>query len=373
MTALDRDSPTAVGTSAPSPAESTAVVIEDQPRRLSQRSLDDSFSLAGALLASLSLTWLLYFLVLPFSGTVGFLVCWWAVFMATYAGVIALANPLPVVKDRVVAAAMTSAAGLVGLAVLSVVVYTVIRGHNAIAHTNFFTQSSSEAPQAPFTQGGIWNAIVGSFVQIGLAVVMSLPLGVLTAVFMTEVGGWFARIVRTVVEAMTAIPDLLAGLFVYVTLILYLHEPKNGLCVSVALAVTMTPIIARSAEVALRVVPGGLREAGLALGASQWETVRQIVVPTALPGLATALILAVARAVGESAPLIIVSGASGFFTANPFNNKPMNSLPLYIYIGLRSGQNAQIARAFAAAIVLLAVVFVFFAAARLVSRQRVAR
>ncbi len=373
MTALYNDPPPTMGDQPPPAAPTGGWAAAEQPRRLQQRSADDTFSLLGSLLASLSLTWILYFLVLPFSGTVGFVVSWWFVFMAIYAGVAALAHPLPVVKDRVMAAVITSAAALVGLAVISVVIYTVIRGHNAIAHTNFFTQSSSEAPQAPFTQGGIWNAIVGSFVQIGLAVLMSLPLGVLTAVFMTEVGGWFAKVVRTVVEAMTAIPDLLAGLFVYVTLILYLHEPKNGLCVSVALAVTMTPIIARSAEVSLRVVPGGLREAGLALGASHWQTVRRIVVPTALPGLATALILAVARAVGESAPLIIVSGASGFFTANPFNNKPMNSLPLYIYIGLRSGQNAQIARAFAAGIVLLGVVFVLFAAARILSRPRVSR
>ena len=347
--------------------------MPDRPRQLGQRSPDDVFALLGTLLGSLSLTWVIYFLVLPFSGTVGFVICWWMVFMAMYAGVVALANPLPAVKDRVMAAMVTSAAALVGVAVVSVVIYTIYKGRQAIGHPNFFTQSSNEAPQAPYNQGGIWNAIVGSSVQVGLAAAMSLPLGVLTAVFMTEVGGWFAKVVRTVVEAMTAIPDLLAGLFVYVTLILALHEPKNGLDVAVALAVTMTPIIARSAEVSLRVVPGGLREAGLALGASQWQTVRRIVVPTALPGLATAMILAVARAVGESAPLIIVSGASGFFTANPFNNKPMNSLPLYIYVGLRSGQNAQIARSFAAAIVLLAIVFVLFAATRFLSRQRVSR
>jgi phosphate transport system permease protein len=189
---------------------------------------------------------------------------------------------------------------------------------------------------------------------------------------MTEVGGWFSRIVRTVVEAMTAVPDLLAGLFVYVTLVIHFHMQKDGLAAAIAIAVTMTPIIARSAEVSLRVVPGGLREAGLALGSSQWLTVRRIVLPTALPGLMTALILAIARGIGESAPLLIVSGASGFFNSNPLNN-PMNSLPLYIYSGARSGQPLLIDRAFGAAVVLLTIVFFLFAVLRVISRQRVAR
>ncbi len=253
------------------------------------------------------------------------------------------------------------------------VIYTVYRGHQAIFHTNFFTQSSNQGPTAPLSKGGILNCLVGSGEQVGLAVAMAIPLGLGTAVFMTEVGGWFARAVRTVVEAMTAVPDLLAGLFVYVTLILALHEPQNGLCVSLALATTMTPIIARSSEVALAVVPGGLREAGVALGANQWQTVWRIVLPTAGPGLATALVLAVARGVGESAPLLIVSGASGYFVSNPFGGQAQNSLPLYIYEGLRSGQNLLITRAYGAAILLLGIVLILFVITRLLGRQRVAR
>lgn len=384
MTALDTDltdarasldpggpEPSADGAIPGGPA--SAGTLPDRPRDLRKRSADDVFSLFGAALGSLTFSWIVYFLVLPFSGVVGFVIFWWAAFLLMYAGVVALANPRPIVVDRVMAAAVSAAAALVGVAVVSVVVYTIAKGHRAIDHGNFYTQSATEAPQAPYNQGGIWNAIAGSGITVGLAILMSLPLGLGTAVFMTEVGGWFAKAVRTVVEAMTAVPDLLAGLFVYVTLILYLHEPKNGLCVSVALAVTMIPIIARSAEVSLRVVPGGLREASLALGASQWQTVRRVVLTTARPGLATALILAVARAIGESAPLLIVSGASDFFTSNPFEAKPMNSLPLYIYEAIRSGQNAQIVRGFGAATVLLAIVFVLFFMTRLLSRQRVTR
>ena len=346
----------------------------DEPRRLSARSSDDVFATIGAILGSFALTWILYFKVLPFSGVVGFVICWFGVFLAMYGGVSALAHPKTAVVDRLVSAVVTAAAGLVGFALLAVVYYTVYRGHKALFwHANFFTQSATQGPSAPYTQGGILNCIVGSLEQVGLALVMALPLGLGTAVFMTEVGGWFAQAVRTVVEAMTAVPDLLAGLFVYAFLILDLHYPQNGLAVSIALAVTMTPIIARSAEVALLVVPGGLREASLALGSTQWQTVRKVTLPTALPGLATSMVLAVARGIGESAPLLIVSGASSYFESNPFSDKPQNALPLYIYTYIRSGQNVLITRAFAAATVLLAMVLVIFTVGRLISSRKATR
>ena len=345
----------------------------DEPRRLTARSSDDLFASIGTLIGSFALTWILYFEVLPLSGVVGFAVSWFAVFVAMYAGVSSLAHPGTAVLDRVMAAIVTAGAAIVGLALLSVVTYTIYRGHKALFHSNFFTRSATQGVSAPYNQGGIWNCIVGSAEQVGLALLMAVPLGLGTAVFMTEVGGWFARVVRTVVEAMTAVPDLLAGLMVYVFLILSLGFQREGFLVSVALAVTMTPIIARSAEVALQVVPGGLREASLALGATQWSTVRRVVLPTAAPGLATALVLSVARGIGESAPLLIVSGASDYFTANPFDGKPQNALPLYIYTYIRSGQNALITRAFAAATVLLAVVLVLFAVARFLSRQKASR
>jgi phosphate transport system permease protein len=133
----------------------------------------------------------------------------------------------------------------------------------------------------------------------------------------------------------------------------------------------MTPIVARSAEVALRVVPGGLREAGQALGASNWQTVRRIVLPTATPGLVTALILSIARGIGESAPLLIVSGFTTFANYNPVDGQPMNSLPLYIFECLKSGEPREIARGFAAAVVLLFIVFFLFAITRFLARQKV--
>jgi phosphate transport system permease protein len=191
-------------------------------------------------------------------------------------------------------------------------------------------------------------------------------------VFLTEVGGPVAKVVRTVVEAMTALPDILAGLFILSVLTVVLHWQLDGLSVSLALAVTMTPIVARSAEVVLRVVPGGLREAGMALGASNWQTVRRVVLPTARSGLATSLILGIARVTGETAPLLILSAPTTFWNTNPLKNS-MSSLPLFIYTEIRSGETRSIQRGYGAASVLLALVLALFVAARLVARDKQSR
>jgi phosphate transport system permease protein len=171
---------------------------------------------------------------------------------------------------------------------------------------------------------------------------------------------------------MTALPEILAGLFVYVTLIVEFGLPKSGMAVSIAMSVTMVPIIARSAEVALRVVPSGLREASYALGASQWRTVRKVTLPSAKAGLATATILGVARGIGETAVVLICSGASTFLIVNPVGTE-MNSLPLFIYTSVKSGEPLAITRAFGAASVLLALVVVLFLLTRLLSRDKAVR
>jgi phosphate transport system permease protein len=178
--------------------------------------------------------------------------------------------------------------------------------------------------------------------------------------------------VRTVVEAMTALPEILAGLFVYVTLIVGFGMPKSGLAAAIAMAVTMVPIIARASEVALRLVPSGLREASYALGATQWRTTFKVILPSAGAGLATAVILAVARGIGETAIVLITSGASSFLTVDPTTN-PMNSLPLYIFTAFSSHEPIAIQRAFGAASVLLFLVVGLFALARFVSRTRGAK
>ncbi len=345
----------------------------DTPRTVGGRTRDDVFSLAGSAAGSLALTWLVFTIILGWTGRLGFVIVWFIVFAALYAAVTSWTNPRIAVVDRLASALVTAGAATVGIALASTVIFTVVNGIDALTHINFYTDDmAGVAPRDPLTQGGILHAIVGSFIMVGIATVVSLPLGVGTAIYITEVGSRGGKWVRTVVEAMIGLPDILAGLFVYVTLILALGTQRSGFAAGMALAIMMTPIIARSAEVQLRVVPGGLREAGLALGATRWRTVKGIVVPTAKAGLATALILGIARAVGETAPVLITSGASTFLNFNPLS-EPMNSLPLFILFALRSGQPVYIERGFGAAVVLLGIVLALFVMARMLAKNRMSR
>ncbi len=342
----------------------------DEPRLIGGRTVDEKASLFGALTASFGLVWLVYLGIFAWSGLLGFIACWWLAFLGLYTLLSSLGNPRPIVVERVVAVVVSSGALLVGVALVSTVLHVFTKGWPALHHLNFYTHDMSGVrPTAPLSQGGVSHAIVGSGIEIVIAVAISLPLGIGTAVYLTEVGGRLSRIVRTVVEAMTALPDILAGLFIYTLLIITLHWERTGVTAAFALVVTIIPIIARSAEVVLRVVPGGLREASLALGASQWQTVRRVVLPSARSGLATALILGVARIAGETAPLLIVSGATTYFNDNPLQ-QPMNSLPLFIFFAIRSGQQEFIARGYGAAALLLGLVLTLFVITRFLARDK---
>jgi phosphate transport system permease protein len=355
----------------PPDRENRSVEAEDQPRAVSSGTTDDLASLLGSAAAALGFVWIFYEHVLAWSGVLGFVVSTWVVFLAFYTGVSALGNPRPIVVERLASAIVHSGAGLVFATLAWVVGFIFVKGWPALHHVNFYTEDMAGVrTTAPLSEGGILHAVVGSGIEIGIATAISLPLGVGTAVYLTEVGGRVSQTVRTVVEAMTALPDILAGLFIYTVLVIGLHWERTGFTASLALAVTMIPIIARSAEVVLRVVPGGLREAGMALGASSWQTVRRVVLPTARSGLATSLILGIARIAGETAPLLIVSGASTFFNSDPLHN-PMNSLPLFIFSAVRSGQPLFIARGYGAAALLLTLILILFATTRFLARDKV--
>jgi phosphate transport system permease protein len=331
---------------------------------------DEVFVRGGSLGAGLALAWLVTQRLLPLGGLPWFLIAWFAISIVVTAVATAMTASWVEVKDRVAATVIAGAALLVGVALVSTVAYVALKGWRPVTNLNFFTQDmSGVGPKDAFDRGGILHAIVGSLIQLGIALAITLPLGIGTAVFMTEVGGRFAGLVRTVVEAMTALPSIVAGLFIYTVLIVALGYPRSGLAAALAISVMMLPIIARAADVVLRVVPGGLREASLALGASRWRTVWHVVLPTARPGLATAVILGVARGVGETSPVLLTSGAAGFLVTDPTTGS-MNSLPLFIYANVRSGEPVAIQRAYGAAFVLLILVLVLFVAARLLARPR---
>jgi phosphate transport system permease protein len=342
----------------------------EQLRSTSGRTREDLHTLLGAAAGAVATTWVFYTRILPFHGAIGFVILLYLVFVVMYAGLTGLTQPRTVVADRVVTTAVIAAPTLVGVALASVVVMTMYKGLPALHHLNFFTHDMAGVhADDPFTKGGILHALVGTLIEVAIAVSIALPLGIAAAVYMSEVGGKLARLVRTVVEAMTALPSIVAGLFIYSIWIVYFHQPSSGLAAGLALAVMALPIMARASFVVLQVVPGGLREASYALGAGRWQTVWRVVLPTARPGLATALILGIARAVGETSPVLLTSGASTFLNVNPTKD-PMNSLPLYIYASVTTGNPQMEQRAYAAAAVLLFAVLTLFVVARLVAGGR---
>ena len=335
-----------------------------QPRRLAAVRAPDVLSLVGALAAALCTTALLWTQITPFSGLVGFIVVAWGLFVFIYAILVSFDQDRPAVRDRVTSVVVHSLAALVLLALIYVIVYTFFRGFDALKHLNFYYQDlASTGSLTPLTHGGVLHAIVGTLIETGIAMAISVPLGLLAAVFMHEVPGTLSRFVRTVVDAATALPDVLAGLFIYATLILVLKRGFFGFAAACALAVTALPIVARAAYVVLRLTPGGLTEASYALGSPQWRTVWHVTLPTARSGLATAVILGTARAIGETAPVLLTAGVSTRVNFNPISG-PMMSLPLLAYESVSLPEKAEIARGFGAACVLLALVLLLFAIAR---------
>jgi phosphate transport system permease protein len=224
---------------------------------------------------------------------------------------------------------------------------------------------SQAGPADPLSVGGIKHSIVGTLIIIAIAIVLTVPLGIACAVFLNETRGRFNRLVRTVVDAMSALPSILAGLFIFATFILILGLPRSGLAAAFAVSIMMLPIIIRSADVVIRLVPGNLREASASLGAPERRTVWHVVLPTARPGLGTAVILGVARGIGETAPVLLTSGFASTLNVNPLRD-PMVSLPLSVFEFVQSPQPALIARGFATAAVLMVLVLVLFAVARLI-------
>lgn len=358
--------------SAPGPRPTTHVVLQelDEPieRRRSTATLrvTDVYALSGAAVAALSMTILLFTTILPFDAPLGFVVVAYGLFVPTYALLVSMDESGPAVRDRVAAVVIHSLAFLMLLALVFVVAYSFIRGAKAFRYLNFFTEDLARTgPLDPLSSGGVLHAILGTLIMIGIALLITIPLGIACAVYLNEIPGRFARFVRTIVEAMTALPSIIAGLFIYACFILILGFPKSGLAAALAMSVMMLPIIIRSADVVLRLVPGTLREAAYAMGSGQWRTVWHVTLPTARSGLATAVILGTARGIGETSPILLTAGVTASVNTNPFTG-PMVSLPLQVFEFAKSSEQVFILRAFATAGLLMFLVLLLFVAARLI-------
>jgi phosphate transport system permease protein len=337
------------------------------PDRIRPRTMQpaDIIDIVGGGISSFCLAWLIYEMLTPLSGGLGFFLTWYALFLAIVWFLARERVGSLQARDRLVGVVVATV-GIGILIPLTVIVgYTIVRGFHALRLAFFTKDLSQVGPESPINAGGGSGAIVGSLEMVAIATVLSIPLGIATAIFLSEIGGRLARPVRMIVDAMSAIPSIVAGLFVLAAYILTLHQQQSGFAAALALSVLMLPTVTRTAEVVLRLVPGGLREASLALGGGEWATVRRILMPTARAGLLTAVILGIARIVGETAPLLMTALGNTSFNKDPTHGK-QDALPTFIYRIIRFPQEASIQRAWTGALVLLMIVLVLFVIARIV-------
>lgn len=349
--------------------------MTDTPRRLVRNyTPTDLGILGGSLVSGLLLAWLVYYRLTPAHGWFGFLLAWYGAFLALYYAVCREAQGRIAARDRVATVVVASGALLMFIPLLWLVVFVVAKGLPTL-RLDFFTHDQRGVRATdPATTGGALHSIVGTLEQVGIAVLLSVPLGVLTAVYLTETRSKGRRGVRTVVDAMSGLPSEVAGLFIFAALVLPIsrstHEKGySGIMASLALMLIMVPTVTRTVEVVLRLVPNGLREASFALGAARWRTVWSVVLPTARSGLATAVVLGIARTVGETAPLIFTSFGYDLMNANPFHG-PQDSLPLFVFARIQSQSNTLRDRAYTGGLVLLLLVLFLFVIARLAGRRR---
>lgn len=272
-------------------------------------------------------------------------------------------------KNAAVASIVTAGSLLAIFPVISILGTVLVRGTKGIYLGFFTTDMGLASVNDPLNIGGILHAIVGTFLMIAIATLISVPLGVSTAIYLTEIRGPGSRLIRFLVQAMSGVPSIVAGLFIYSAIIAGSGRGFNGLWGALALAILMLPTVARTAEEVLLLIAEDLREAGLALGATQWRTVAMVVVPAAKSGLITAVILGVARIAGETAPLLFTTGGGDVTNLNPTDGV-MGSIPFAIWKALISGSAESNARAWASILVLLVLVMILFFSARRLGKTR---
>ena len=370
--------PQEVGAGAPVP--SPAAPQPRSPRPSSPRTRvrptawtpSDVLLVAGSAVSSAFLTGLVLHVLSTSPGWLADGLVWYAVTLAMVYALSREQGGTQAAIDRVVTIVISTGALLLVVPLVSLLGYVLVRGLPHLS-LGFLTHDlRGVTPDLPPEQGGGLHAIIGTLEQAGIALVLVLPLGLLTAVFLNETSSRLRRPIRIVVDAMSGLPSIVAGLFIYSALII--NKPTtssffgfNGTMASLALALVMLPTVTRTVEVVLRLVPAGLREASLALGAGRGRTVWSVVLPTARSGVTTATVLGLARIVGETAPLLFTAFGSTLINANPLSG-PQESLPLFVFRLVKSPSANESDRGYVGAVVLIALVLVLFIAARLIGR-----
>ncbi|MFJ4711663.1 phosphate ABC transporter permease PstA [Streptomyces sp. NPDC088785] len=273
-------------------------------------------------------------------------------------------------KDRVATSIVWVSFVLAVIPLASLVYETVKRGVKVL--DPYFLTHSMGFVTSYQPGGGIYHALLGTLEQVGLATLISVPIGLLTAIYLVEYGrGRLAKAVTFFVDVMTGIPSIVAGLFILSFWILILGFGYSGFAGSMALSILMIPVVVRSTEEMLKLVPNELREAALALGVPKWRMILKVVLPTSIGGITTGVMLAVARIAGETAPVLLLVFGNPLINANPFDG-PQASLPLYIYdqYAKSGGSQAAYDRAWAAALVLIAFIMILNLVARGIARWK---
>ena len=242
----------------------------------------------------------------------------------------------------------------------------VARGSYAIVQPGWWTHSLRGVLPEQFA-GGVYHALYGTLVQAGVAALLAVPLGFMTAVYLAEYRSRLARFTTFMVDVLAGLPSIVAALFIFSLWIATLGREQSAFAVSLALVLLMLPVVVRSAEEMLKLVPDELREASYALGIPKWKTIMRIVVPIAMPGIISGVLLSVARVMGETAPVLVLVGYSRSINFDIFNGN-MASLPLLIYTELNNPEHAGFLRVWGAALTLILVVAAVYLAAAVANR-----
>lgn len=257
---------------------------------------------------------------------------------------------------------------LIAMVPLVWVLYTVVsRGFTAILSANWWGKSLAGVLPEQMA-GGVYHAIYGTIVQAAVAAILAVPLGIFAAIYLVEYGrGWFAKTTTYMVDILAGVPSIVAALFIFALWIATMGFPQSAFAVSLALVLLMLPVVVRNTEEMLKLVPDELREASLALGIPQWKTIARVVVPTALPGIISGILLALARVIGETAPVLVLVGYARSINMDVFEGN-MASLPLLIYTELINPEEAGRMRVWGAALTLILLVAVMYVGAAFINR-----
>lgn len=324
---------------------------------------------AAAAGASVALAWLLNLLT-PVDGVAGTVVVAVLLFVVAQTGWSFAVEGRRHAVDRLATTAVYATFVIALVPLVAVLATVVVKGMQIMSKQFLLTSMRNVDPNS--FDGGVYHAIVGTLEQVGIAALIGVPLGILTAIYLVEYAPdaknrRLAHLVSFFVDVMTGVPSVVVGLFVYTAFVLTLGMERSGFAASIALMILMLPVVVRSTEEMLRIVPRDLREASYALGIPKWRTILKVVLPTAMSGIITGAMLAIARVAGETAPLLLTTFFTTSINFNPFKG-PQAALPTYIWDQFTTGTVSAVDRAWGAALVLIVLVMALYLGAKIIAR-----